>query len=237
MSGTTVFRPADRFIDAQLWWIASELCRRHPELGLVETVFDQVGTVVEAVGELNGRPVRVGFSRVAGVAIKDREFHTAPPALLEQANPHAILRQIEDAHGMGRPADTPPTNQVTIGYRAIAWVLNAMVNSRYSWTLRGERPDDPHVAANVDWMGVAAQWPSVIELRKRWGGIAATDGLYESPSSQAWVLMRDLEPVAVFDRFGDVLTADSAVDLLGTYREFGDNLGRAVEAALGDYLK
>ena len=93
------------------------------------------------------------------------------------------------------------------------------------------------MATDVAWMGAAAEWPSVIELRERWGSIAATGDLYEGASAQAWVLMRDLEPVAVFDRLGDVLTANSAVDLLGTYREFGDNLGRAVEAALGDYLK
>lgn len=128
MSGTKVFRPADRFIDAQLWWVASELCRRHPRMGLIESVFDEAGTVVEAIGTIDGREVRVGFSRAGGIAIKDREFGVAPPALLEQVNPHAILRKIEDAHGMGKPTETPATTGITIGYRAIAWVLAAMVN-------------------------------------------------------------------------------------------------------------
>ena len=128
MSGTKVFRPADRFIDAQLWWVASELCRRHPRMGLFDSVFDEAGTVVEAIGTIDGREVRVGFSRAGGIAIKDREFGVAPPALLEQVNPHANLRKIEDAHGMGKPTETPATTGITIGYRAIAWVLAAMVN-------------------------------------------------------------------------------------------------------------
>ncbi|MFV0633427.1 hypothetical protein [Demequina sp.] len=199
MGGTTVFRPADRFIGAQLWWAASELCRRHPQLGLVETVFDKVGTVVEAVGSLAGRDVRVGFSRAAGIAIKDRDFTVAPPALLEQVNPHAILRRIEEAHGMGKPEPTPATTGVTIGYRSIAWVLGAMVNSRHSWTVRGERGSDPHVLADLSWMGEAAGWASLHELRGWWQEADDEGALYEAAVAHAWVLMRDLQPVAVFD--------------------------------------
>lgn len=200
MSDTRVFRAADRFVDAQLWWVASELCRRHPRLGLIESVYDEVVTVVEAVGTVDGREVRVGFSRTAGIAIKDCEFRVAPTALLEQVNPHAILRKIEDAHGMGKPADTPATTGVTIGYRAIAWVLGAMVNSRYSWTLRGERAGDPHVLQDLSWMGEAASWVSLDELKCWWKETDGEGALYEIPVTHAWLLMRDLEPVAVFDR-------------------------------------
>ncbi|WP_062073667.1 TY-Chap2 family putative peptide chaperone [Demequina sediminicola] len=233
MTGPRVFQPADRFIDAQLWWVASELCRRHPRLGLVETVFDEVGTVVEAVGLIGAREARVGFSRVAGIAIKDRQFGVAPPALLEQVNPHAILRQIEQAHGMGAPIDTPPTNGVTIGYRAIAWILGAMVNSRHSWTVRGERRTDPHVLDDLEWMGGAGDWPAMAKLRANWQEAEDDGALYEVELAHAWVILRDLEPVAVVDRYGDLITARGAVDVLGTYRAFGDDLGRAVEAALG----
>ncbi|WP_062516817.1 TY-Chap2 family putative peptide chaperone [Demequina gelatinilytica] len=237
MSGTKVFRAADRFVDAQLWWVASELCRRHPRLGLIESVYDEVGIVVEAVGTMDGREVRVGFSRAAGVAIKDREFGVAPPALLEQVNPHAILRRIEDAHGMGKPAETPATTAVTVGYRAIAWVLGAMVNSRYSWTLRGERAEDPHVLQDLSWMGEAAGWASLEGLRDFWRAEAEIDELYVGPVSQAWLLMRDLEPVAVFDRYGYVRTVHGATILLETYRGLGSNLAPAVVRALGRWMQ
>ena len=236
MTDERIFRPADRFIDAQLWWVASELCRRHPRLGLVETVFDGVGSVVEAVGLIDGRNVRVGFSRVAGIAIKDREFSVAPAALLEQVNPHGVLKRIEDAHGMGAPADTPPTNGITIGYRAIAWLLNAAVNSRHSWTVRGERTSDPHVLADLSWMGGAGEWPSMAKLKANWQEAEDDGALYEVEVSHAWVLMRDVEPVAVVDRYGSMHTTGGAVNLLGTYRALGDNLARAVVAAVGDEL-
>jgi len=115
-------------------------------------VFDEWDTLVEAIGEVDGREVRVSFSRIAGIVIEDREFQMVPPDLLEQTNVHAVLRRIEVEHGMGVPMDTPLTNGVTTAYRAIAWILNAMVNSRYSWTLLGERASDPAVTTNIDWM-------------------------------------------------------------------------------------
>jgi len=237
MSEVRRFVAADRFVDAQLWWVASELCRRHPELGLIESVYDEVGTVIEAVGTMDGHAVRVGFSRTAGIAIKDREFAVAPPALLEQVNPHAILRSIEDAHGMGKPVETPATNRVTIGYRAIAWVLGAMVNSRYSWTLRGERAEDPHVLQDLAWMGEAAGWASLKDLRDYWRADDEIEELYVGPVSQVWTLMRDLEPVAMFDLYGRVHTEEGVADLYGAYREARSNLVAAVVEVLGEAMR
>ncbi|WP_062306725.1 TY-Chap2 family putative peptide chaperone [Demequina subtropica] len=233
MTNAKAFRAADRFVDAQLWWVASELCRRHPRLGLIESVYDEVGTVVEAVGTIDDRHVRVGFSRIAGIAIKDREFGVAPLALLEQVNPHAILRKIEDAHGMGKPAETPATTGITIGYRAIAWILGAMVNSRYSWTLRGERAGDPHVLQDLSWMGEAAGWASLDELKGGWKETDDEGALYEIPVTHAWLLMRDLEAVAVIDRYGFVRTAAGSTNLLETYRGMGARLAPAIVRALG----
>lgn len=237
MSKLVEFVAADRFVDAQLWWVASELCRRHPRLSLTETEFDEVGTVLEAVGNIEGREVRVGFSRTAGIAIKDRDFHVPLPELFTKVNPHEVLKRIDHAHGMGKPEDTPPTNGATIGYRAIAHILNAMVNSRYSWTLRGERASDPHVLQDLAWFGAAATWPTMLWLKARWIEEEALVQLYETAPTQAWLLMRDLEPVAVFDRYGSVHTSHGKADLLQVYRENGSNLTLAVDRVLGDWMK
>lgn len=233
----TGISPADRFVDAQLWWIASELCRRHPTLGLVETVFDDIGSVVEAVGLVDGREVRVGFSRVAGVAVKGGDLHVGVAQLLAEADAHAVLRRIEEAHGMGKPGPTPATTGVTIGYRAIAWILNAMVNSRHSWTVRGERRTDPQVLHDLAWMGGAGDWRTMAELKANWQEAEDDGALYEAEIAHAWVLMRDLEPVAVVHRYAGIVTPDTSVDLLGTYRALGDSLPRAVVATVGDVLR
>ena len=237
MSKLVEFVAADRFVDAQLWWVASELCRRHPWLSLTETEFDEVGTVLEAVGNIEGREVRVGFSRTAGIAIKDRDFHVPLPELFVQVNPHEVLKRIELAHGMGKPDDTPPTNGTTIGYRSIAHILNAMVNSRYSWTLRGERVSDPHVLADLSWMGAASEWPTMLGLKMRWNEYNVLGALYETAPTQAWLLMRDLEPIAVFDRYGEVHMSHGKADLLQVYRDQGSNLTLAVDRVLGEWMK
>lgn len=238
MTEQRVFTPADRFVDAQLWWAASELCRRHSQLGIIETVFTDWGALIEAVGEVDGTAVRVGFSRVAGIVIQDRDFQVTPIELLEQSNPHAVLRRIECEVGIGKPADTPPTNEDTIAYRAIAWILNAMLNSRHSWTVRGERANDPSVGESVGWMGTASEWPSVVSLRQRWAELDAAGELYSSvPVAQAWVLLRDLEPVAVFDRHGTVHTLRGPAGLLTAYRASRHVLGSAVAEVLGPLLR
>lgn len=237
MSKLVEFVAADRLVDSQLWWVASELCRRHPWLSLTETAYEQVGSALEAVGNVDGREVRVGFSRAAGIRIKDRDFHVAVPELFTKVNPHEVLKRIEHAHGMGKPDDTPPTDGATIGYRAIAHVLNAMVNSRFSWTLRGERANDPHVLAELTWLGAASEWPTMLGLKARWNEDNVLGKLYETAPAQAWLLMRDLEPIAVFDRYGSVHTRTGKCDLLKVYREQGSNLTLAVDQVLGEWMK
>ncbi|WP_439710227.1 TY-Chap2 family putative peptide chaperone [Demequina lignilytica] len=96
-------------------------------------------------------------------------FVVPPSALLEQANAHEIVKRLELEHGIGLPERREPTTRETIGYRAIAWNRGAMVKSRYSWTVRGERPDDPSVVHGGTWLEGVLGWPSMTALRERWG--------------------------------------------------------------------
>lgn len=49
--------------------------------------------------------------------------------------------------------------------------------------------------------------------------------------------MRDLEPTAVFDRYGSVHTPQGKADLLKVYREQASNLALAVDRILGEWMK
>ena len=228
---------ADRFVDAQLWWVASELCRRHSRLRLQEFEHDEIGTYVEVLSWPDSAELRMRFSRVAGIQIHGHdEFRIAPAEVVAAANPHDIVKRLEVEHGIGGPGRFPPTTPQNIGLRAIAQVLAMMVNSRYSWTVRGERPGDPSVVHGVPWFGAAAAWPSIVNLRENWGSAAAHDALYQSAPAHAWVLMRDLEPVAVFDRFGCVHTERGKVDLCRAYAETRSNLAVALARVLGRVL-
>jgi hypothetical protein len=232
-----VFLPADRFVDAQHWWIGSELCRRHPSLRLAEIDIDAIGPLLAVIDVLEPLLGQIYLSRVAGIQIVDRdEFLICPPELFMEANPHRLLRRIEDAHGMGAPANTPATNATTITYRIIARVLAATLDSRYSWTLRGERPTDPPVHDDISWAGDLSGFPSLGALRRRWAVAAARESLYDGPSFNLWVLMRDLEPAALFDAYGAVHTAEGRFDLLPAYRARGGNMTLTLGDALGSAL-
>ena len=124
MSDVRRFVAADRFVDAQLWWVASELCRRHPRLRMREIEHGEIGTFLEVVA----------------------------------------------------------------------------------------------------WLEPVLAWPSIPELRERWALDAAHDALYQKAPAHAWLLMRDLEPVAVFDLYGRVHTETGVADLYGAHREAGSNL-------------
>lgn len=220
MSDVRVFNAADRFVDAQHWWIAAELCRRHPEFAMLEVGHEEMGSSIAVLGEVEGCAARVGLSRVGGIRVSGvDDFCIAPPEVLSEPNAHGVLKRVERALGVPAPSHNMRTTRENIGYRVIAQILTTKVNDRRSWTLRGERQEDPHVRDGVPWMGEAAQWPSVLELRRRWGAEAAVGEVYDAPCAQAWLLMADLGPVAVFDRYGFVRAEDGACDLMLMYRE------------------
>ncbi|WP_062310200.1 TY-Chap2 family putative peptide chaperone [Demequina rhizosphaerae] len=238
MSGTTVFRAADRFVDAQLWWVASELCRRHSRLRIRELAHDELGTFIEVVSWPDVSELRIGFSRVSGIRILGHDdFAVTPTELLEVASPHAVLKAVEAEHGIGGPGRFPPTTRETIGYRAIAYVLGTMVNSRHSWTVRGERPEDPSVVHGGAWLSPVRGWPSIPQLREQWAIDAAHDALYNKAPAHAWLLMRDLEVVGLFDLHGRVHLATASRDLFAAHRASGSDIAQAVVWALGSHMR
>ncbi|WP_439710228.1 TY-Chap2 family putative peptide chaperone [Demequina lignilytica] len=60
--------------------------------------------------------------------------------------------------------------------------------------------------------------------------------MYRSAPAHAWVLMRDLEPVALFDLYEYAHTEREAVDLFARYSEQGSSIGSAVLEGLGKKL-
>jgi hypothetical protein len=232
------FVAADRFVDAQLWWVASELCRRHPRLRMREIEHGEIGTFLEVVAWPDADDLRIRLSRAAGMEIFGHaDFCVATPELLAAANPHQVVKRLEAAHGIGDPELPPSTTRETIGYRAIAQALAMMVNSRHSRTVRGERPEDPSVVHGGAWLEQVLAWPSIPGLRERWALDAAHDALYQKAPAHAWLLMRDLEPVAVLDLYGQVHTEGGVADLYGAYREAGSNLVAAVVEVLGEAMR
>jgi len=105
---------ADRFVDAQLWWVASELVRRHSRLRLQEFEHDEIGTYIEVLSWPDTAELRMRFSRVTGVQIRGRdEFRISPAEVLAAANPHAIMERFEAGHRHRGGDGNPRTHRLT----------------------------------------------------------------------------------------------------------------------------
>lgn len=226
--------PADRFIEAQIWWLASELLRRHPHLCLCETVHDEVGTSLVAYDPHAVENNQVIFNRISGIHIPAQgDFEVRWNEVFAAPSAHTILLRIENALGIPLHGAPPATTEVTIAFRIIARVLASLVDDRYSWMVRGERPEDPSVCENIDWVGDTSDFPSLEDLIARWFEDAAIGRLDEHGPTHLWALLRDLEPVAIFDLYGNVHTRYGREPLLAYYQQTDGNLTMTIAETLG----
>ncbi len=232
------FFSVNRFVNAESWWVASELVRRHPELIVYEmhpgggqsdvlcvTTPDQLREQVER--ELP----RVWLNREGSIHIlrgADRETVATWPEVLFSPHPHSLVRVLEDETGWGSPQTTPAATPRTLVYRLIAASLQAMVNDRHPWDVRCDSIDSPGSFSSDN--GFIARFPGADGLARE----SESLGIYGEPQSLFWALLRGKEPVALFSLGGDVLTASGVrMDVMQTYRE-RDRSIRKVTAELLD---
>jgi hypothetical protein len=150
--------------------------------------------------------------------------------IFEASSLHDIVKRIERGLMLTPPSPAPPTNHATIVYRVIARILSSVVNDRHSWMMRGQRPEDPSVHEGLPWAGDLTGFPSLGSLHIRWfehDALAIGDrkmGLEDQGVTRVWALWRNLEPIALFDMFGDVHTGNGSADLPAAYRVSEHNL-------------
>jgi hypothetical protein len=230
--------PADRFIEAQTWWIASELIRRHPQLRLAETTHDEVGTSLVAYDPEWVIETQVIFNRVAGIHMPGSpDFEIRWSEVFAAPSAHTVLLRIEAGLGMHLEGLPPATTEVTIVYRVIARVLASLVDDRHSWMIRDERPDDPSVLEDINWAGDTSSFASLEDLIARWFEDSAAGRLDNQGLTHLWVLLRDLEPVAAFDLYGVVHTQYGRESLLEYYKQADGNLTMTIAETFGIALR
>jgi hypothetical protein len=231
------FYPADRFIEAQSWWIASELARRHPQLVVAETAHPEVGSSLVVYDPNYVVNIQVIFNRAAGIHIPSQpDFEVTWPKVFAAVSPHDIVKEIEDALGIPVAGTAPPTTERTIVYRVIAKVLATVADDRHSWIMRGERPDDQDVLEGLDWAGNIDEFDTLEETIGRWVKDSADRTLAAQGTCRLWVLLRDLTPVVAFDLYGNAHTEGGKTHLLSAYRDSGGSMTGTIVRSLGDVL-
>jgi hypothetical protein len=231
-SDDAAFTPAQRYVIAQSWWVASELARRHPDLVIHEMhpgggMYDCLALLspgdLQPFIQLN----RVGTIHVTSVP----EYRTTWAEALEAASPHAVVKEIEQVAGLSLPAKAPASTPRTLAYRFIATTLNATSNDRHKWDARNEfidSSDDIPTVLN----GYLAGFP---EVRR---SLLATPqiGLWHEPESHYWALLRDETPVAIVSIEGIVYRPDRQIDLAAEYRRHAARMLPVLASALADVL-
>jgi hypothetical protein len=213
---------ADRFALQQTWWLASELCRRHPEV-LISRVQDaQLNQLLIVHEGATGK--RVQFGLVGGIkyehdgAVQQIDW----ASIIARHNAHDVLKHLESETGWGIPRDTPATTHRTLVYRIIAKLLALNLDDRHAWQavplpILGDE-DEPITAWSV-----REQFPSLRDIASGYLEEATALAADTEPETvfwhePLWVLLRDMEPVAVLDEAGTAhLHEASTVDLMEAY--------------------
>jgi hypothetical protein len=232
-----------------MWWVGSELVRRHPRL--LMTMID-----VEASVEPPGREecdrrwllvvheesddLQVQFDLADGIGFRaGGETDTLSWAQVFAARgPLDTVEQLERALHLNSPRVTPPATPQSLVYRVIASALTTSL-------------DDPH-----EWCAVPAPI-SVADVPGSPGGplfsgfssTAVPRGRYATTYLRAqrraqstlfrqpfWALLRDDEPIAIFDTAGIVHTVLGSTELLPFYESCDRELCLITARILGPYL-
>lgn len=232
------YPPADRFLTAQVWWMASELVRRHPHLLISGVEVDEGARLIIVHDQQDGMSIQ--WDLVGGCKYKaaGEVKSISWIEMLAAANPHEIVKLIEVGAGLGIPKAMPTTTPHSLSYRVIANALSTAVNDRHEWyavpapMVHGEDLSDP---ACTHFNG----FPTTIEARQGY----VDEALEQLDSGRGvyffqpfWAIMRDLEPIAIMDSAGTIHTIVGAEQLMPLYERINRNLTITTARVLGPYL-
>jgi len=225
--------PADRFLTAQMWWIASELVRRHPHLRICGLEVDAGDRLLIVHDEQDG--MRIQWDLVGGCKfLVDGLVRTITwIEMMAALSPHETLKRIEVATGLGVPKSTPATTPRALAYRVIASALATAVDDRHDWYAV---PAPMLKAEDCDYFD---GFPTAVEARSAYEDAAEEQLQIDRGAyffQPFWAVVRDLQPIAIFDVAGVAHTTVGAMPLMALYEEINHNLTITTARVLGPYL-
>jgi len=230
--------PADRFLVAQMWWIASELVRRHPHLLISRVHGVERSPLLLVHDEQDG--LRIQFDLVGGVLyrVAGDDLQISWIEILAAVSPHEIVKRIEVESGIQIPGVTPATTPKALAYRVIASFLATVVNDRHEWNVvrapmaLDEDPDDPA----DDYLRAFPSTSPAISGYVDYIQEAAGSGTVKLFHQPFWALLRDLEPIAIIDIAGVIHTIVEPEILMPFYLDMNHHLSLTAARFLGPYM-
>lgn len=227
--------PADRFLLAQTWWIASELVRRHPHLRIGTVLTDDNCRLVIVHDEPDG--YRVQFDLVSGAKyMLAGELHSISwIEMMSAPNAHEIVKRLEIETGLGVPMNTPASTPKALVYRIIASALTSGVNDRHDWYAEEVQIDFETDLAEHP---ILSSFPGTADvafghLEALLADAGERGGVFYQPLI---ALMRDQLAVAVFDVAGFAHTSEGVQELMPVYRATEHKLTLTTMQVVGPWL-
>lgn len=229
---------ADRFSLSQSWSIASRLVRRHPQL-LITRVVDPEKYPLLLVHD-DSAELLVQFDLPASIqyAIGADGHRLSWEHVFAQADPNAVVRQIETDLGLAGPPPSDAADPKVLAYRTIACVLALGLDHPGTWEAVPARidPMDPDAC---DWDLLTAlpggEGLAEAHLDRIVQRAQASEGLFTF-HQPVWALVCDVAPVALLDVDGAVHTREAITDLRTAFATSGGSVAGLVGALLGPSL-
>jgi hypothetical protein len=217
------WEPARRYVIEQSWWLASELCRRHPHLRIYEMhpadgMYDVLRVFVPLTDPVGMGEV-IDMNREGRIHLHDVE--TFKPvswsAALAAQDPHDIVKQIESWRGWELTRKGPATTPTTLVYRLISRVLTKNLNGRNRWDARSIYLDHAiQSSRRIEFIDAFPAAEGILtELRE-------STPEEQDCASRMWVILRDETPMMLLDDRGFAHSKDGTrTELLPLYKTSG----------------
>ena len=236
------YRFADRFALQQSWRIASDLVRRHPEMTVSRLENpEQIPIIIVHAGPVG---VRVQFDLTGGIKfLEDQQVQRIDWLdVFAASDATTTLETIERRVGLGVPTSAVTMTKRSLVYDVIATILALKLDDQRAWQVL------PLTLLTSDSATLEATFDSMADFST--AGAAADDYLdeihklveYSADSTSMfrwheplWLLLRDLEPVAVLDEAGFAHLVDGTrIDLMRMYESFNCETGPLAAVLLID---
>lgn len=221
-----------RMVNARSWWLATELCRRHAQLAIVELhptdgASDTLGIYDELVDSVIIEINRAGTITTRAGDDSD-EFGWIE---VFGSEPFETVLRLERDAGLAPVSKPLKTTGPLLAYRIISAVVGASQNEKDPWDVRSAYLEtyngDGGVSRHLfeEFRGAQAQ-------REKIGETPLGD-----PAHGFWGFRRSYEVEFMIDQWGHLYRREEdPVDLNQRFAEAGHNVWALVSAVLGDEL-
>lgn len=191
----------NRIVNAQSWWLASELVRRNPSLAAYEThpgdgMYDVLCVTTpetmsaEWSSPEHSQPITM-LNRAGTVQIhlgQKVPMTFAWSEVLTAPDPHALIKRIETVAGW-QPRLPAITAKRALAYRFMATLLTLTQNARIRWDVRMNYGSEAQAYPR----GALDNFPGVFDAART----TTLTGAWAEPLSHFWTVRRGDEVVAV----------------------------------------